>query len=75
MLRSLPRHLRISSRPLRSLIYAPRLTQLPTLKRQYASEAASPSPNDAFATGNNAYYAEEYVQNADALRRVAVELK
>ncbi|KAG8930122.1 2-oxoglutarate dehydrogenase E1 component [Tulasnella sp. 418] len=36
-----------------------RSTWTPALARALASAAAPPSPNDAFATGTNAYYAEE----------------
>lgn len=62
MLRTIQRRL-----PLSTLPRTPRaLSAFPSkylAKRSYASETSiPPSPNDDFASGGNAYYAEEYVQ-------------
>ena len=70
MLRTIQRRL-----PLSSLSRTPRaLSVLPTssriTKRTYASETSiPPSKNDDFASGGNAYYAEEYVLAGDTVEQ------
>ena len=65
-MRHLPRlpHSRSHSTPIRT--FTSLATRQPLLstatatpRRTYATEAQPPSPNDLFANGGNAYYAEE----------------
>lgn len=71
MLRSLPRHVRLAkfsqpTRALSSITARPLALQslASSSRRSYATETAiPPSPNDSFASGTNAYYAEEYVSS------------